>query len=369
MDELDRAQRVAPVFDSRRLLAVRELIGGIQKEIAVEAGITPSALSQAERGLSKPTAATLSRLADVLGVPVEAFSSRPEPTTGLPPQFRHLSRTPQKERKRAARLVEAAGAIADVVRSRVDLPAPFEFQRAIDPRSHVEEVAEEIETIAVAARAQLGLDSAAPLGSDLIGVLEGNGIVVVRDVETDEAIDAYSAVVNQQPIVILDGGTDSVWDRDNFNLAHELGHLVLHRSADHRPGTRTVERQAHRFAGAFLAPETPLRQELPRTLDWTGYLELKFRWGLSIAALVHRAHDLGVIDGPTYTRAMKQRSAYGWRRTEPGNDLRPLPQPSLLAEGTALAGLSVDDLSMSAGLPTSVVARILGPGPRPVVRA
>jgi len=189
-----------------------------------------------------------------------------------------------------------------------------------------------------------------------------------RTVETDEAIDAYSAVVNGQPIVILDGGSESVWDRDNFNLAHELGHLVLHRSADHRPGTRTVERQAHRFAGALLAPENALRSDLPKDLDWTRYLELKIRWGMSIAALVHRAHDLGVIDQATYTRAMKQRSAYGWRRDEPGKNLRPLPQPTLLAEAAALADLTVEDLSVAAGLPESVVLRILGPGPRPAVR-
>jgi Zn-dependent peptidase ImmA (M78 family) len=264
--------------------------------------------------------------------------------------------------------VEATDAVVKVLRARVRLPEPFEFRRDIDPEARVADVASEIEDVAVATRVELGLDSNTPVDAGLVDVMENSGVVVVRDVETDDAIDAYSAVVNSQPIVVLDGGSDSVWDRDNFNLAHELGHLVMHRTAEHRPGTKTVESQAHRFAGAFLAPEGALRSEVPDDLDWAQYLELKIRWGMSMAALVHRARDLGIIDELIYTRAMKQRSAYGWRRVEPGKDLRPLPRPSLLAEAAMLAELTNEDLAVAAGIPESVVERILGSGPSPSVR-
>ena len=60
---------------------------------------------------------------------------------------------------------------------------------------------------------------------------------------------------------------DRCGNRDNFNLAHEMGHIVMHRGISHTPGTRTVENQAHRFAGAFLAPAKALRKAFaPATL-------------------------------------------------------------------------------------------------------
>lgn len=64
----------------------------------------------------------------------------------------------------------------------------------------------------------------------------------------------------------------------------------------------------------MIAPEDSIRSEVPGDLDWGAYLDLKLTWGLSMAALVHRVHDLGVTDDAPCTRAMKQPSAYGWRR-------------------------------------------------------
>lgn len=366
-ESLERAQRVVPVFDGERLRALRELTGGIQADVAHQAGITPSALSQAERGVSTPTAATLARLAEVLDITVEAFTRRPDPRSELNPQFRHLRRTPQREQRRALRLVEATAAVLRALADRVQLPHPFRFAHAVDPDASIDVVGDGIETIAAEARAALDVDRRVPLGVDLVELLENQGIVVVRDTETDDDIDAYSAVVNEHPIIVLDGGSDSVWDRDNFNLAHELGHLVMHRGAEHRPGTRTAEQQAHRFAGAFLVPKDSITSEIPDDLDWGTYLELKMRWGLSMAALVHRAHDLRIMSDAMYTKAMKRRSAYGWRRVEPGNDLRPQPQPSLVSRATEAAGMSVADVAALAGIPVAVARRIVGSGPKPVV--
>ena len=176
----------------------------------------------------------------------------------------------------------------------------------------------------------------------------------------DQDIDAYSAVAGKLPVIVLDGGKGSVWDRDNFNLAHELGHIVMHRGIRHTPGTRTVEAQAHRFAGAFLGPAKAMREVLPRDLDWSRYFELKREWGMSMAALIRRARDLGVIDDATYTRAMKQRSAYGWRKAEPGSADRSLPAPRFLRQAMAKAEISSSRLAERAHLPEDVVLRIVG---------
>ena len=55
---------------------------------------------------------------------------------------------------------------------------------------------------------------------------------------------------------------------NNFNLAYELGYLVMHQGIEHQPGTKSVEAQAHRFGGAFLGPARILGTELPGDLNW-----------------------------------------------------------------------------------------------------
>lgn len=359
---LAAAKRVAPVFSGSRLAAIRELTGLTQAETASAAEVTPSALSQAERGRTRLSAANIARLAKVLRVTPDAFVARPEPEWGLPPQFRHLRRTPALERRKAEQFIRAVARIVWTLGEEVQLPEFLEFTRDVDPGTPIQETADDIEEIAGLTREALGIDAYEPIGHKIVRRLEKRGVVVVRDRDTHPAIDAFSAVVEDVPIIVVDGGPECVWDRDNFNLAHELGHLVMHRKVRGDPGTRTVEAQAHRFAAAFLGPADVLRDELPASLDWERYLELKRTWGLSMAALVKRSFDLGLINDNTYTRAMKQRSAYGWRTDEPGSDDRRPRRPRILLDAAAQADLTTKHIARRTHLPMPVVERIIGTG-------
>ena len=357
---LEEARSVLPVFAGSRLVAMRELLGWAQAEVAEATRISPSALGQAERGDTTLSAANIARVASFLKVSPATFVERPEPQVALIPQFRHLRRTPKREQRKAEQLVYATAQVVKVLKKSVQFPEPFDCDEPVDPDRPIEEARKQVERAAAQTRKVLGVPPDDPIGDDVVGLLEAGGITVVRDPDTDEAIDAYSAIVDGIPIIVLDGGTDSVWDRDNFNLAHELAHLVMHRGVKHAPGTRTVEAQAHRFAGAFLGPKRALRPQLPSDLDWGRYLQLKRHWGMSMAALVRRAKDLKVIDDATYTRAMKQRSSYGWRGKEPGSDDRAVPAPQFLSLAASLANLSAEQLADRAHLPTAVVERIIG---------
>ena len=361
IEDIDTAaRRVAPVFSGPCVVALRELRGMTQAAVAAEAGITASALSQAERGKTALSAVNIAKVARFFEVTPDAFAERHEPNLEMRPQFRHLRRTSVREQRKAERFVLATARVASILHDLVEFPQPFMFTHPINPERQIEHVADKIERVAELTRSELGFPRNTPIGSQLIGRLEAGGITVVRDLETDRDIDAYSAVVGQLPVIVLDGGKGSVWDRDNFNLAHELGHLVMHRGIHHTPGTRTVEAQAHRFAGAFLGPARALRKLLPHSLDWSSYLKLKRQWGMSMAALVRRAKDLGIINEATYTRAMKQQSAYGWRKVEPGSTDRPLPVPSFIPLAISEAGFSKSYLAKQAHVPEDVVMRIAG---------
>src|SRR6202008_1087355 len=104
--------------------------------------------------------------------------------------------------------------------------------------------------------------------------------------------------------------------RQRFDLAHELGPLVMHGDAE--PGSRIVEEQANRFAAELLMPAAELRDLLPRQADWLTRGRLKEQWNVSLQALLFRARRLGVMSEVTYRNAMATVSAKGWRRREPG---------------------------------------------------
>lgn len=112
-------------------------------------------------------------------------------------------------------------------------------------------------------------------------------------------------------------------DRQRFTVAHELGHLGLHAGLgppESAYDATRVEKQAHRFAGAFLGPGDALLQDLHQEggrVTLRTLTILKERWGISIKALVMRFQGLGVIDGDHARSLYKQISARGWNKAEP----------------------------------------------------
>jgi len=115
-------------------------------------------------------------------------------------------------------------------------------------------------------------------------------------------------------------------DRQRFTVAHELGHLVLH--ADSPPPSdaaesRSFERQAHRFASAFLLPGDAFLEDVEREgkgrVTLAVLAALKVRWGVSIKAMVVRLQQLGRIDEDHARSLYKQISARGWNSSEPGH--------------------------------------------------
>ena len=83
------------------------------------------------------------------------------------------------------------------------------------------------------------------------------------------------------------------------------------------PGDKQLESEADSFSAAFLMPRAGLLPHLRRmrpTLE--AFYELKKHWGVSTAALVRRAYDLGVIRESPYRRLYKQLTTSGVRTRE-----------------------------------------------------
>lgn len=134
--------------------------------------------------------------------------------------------------------------------------------------------------------------------------LEERGVKVIS-LDLDD-IDGLAAKVRRKErdaarVIVIKRTTWS--ERKRFNLAHELGHLVLEVKAG-----VDEEKAAHRFAGAFLIPADVLRAEVGpsrSSLSLGELVALKSRFGVSIQALTYRCKDLGIINQSAYAKLFK----------------------------------------------------------------
>jgi Zn-dependent peptidase ImmA (M78 family) len=128
-------------------------------------------------------------------------------------------------------------------------------------------------------------------------------------------VDAFSLIRDDRPFVFL--ATDRSAERQRFDAAHELGHLLLHAGAARVHG-RDREAEANRFAAAFLMPRRAVLAQGLREATVEQILLAKRRWGVSAMALTHRLHELHLLSDWNYRTACVALSRDGYRTAEPG---------------------------------------------------
>lgn len=349
MADATKHRRAVPSgrFNPDRLRMAREISSLSQAELA-DGIVTPAAVSQYERGGTTPSARTLKRLAARLGVGVEFFTVT-DAETDTPAYFRSLRSAPASELKLARHMVQLVHLIAWELEADVKLP-PLDLPRHTVGGDAAKEAPEK-------AAERIRRDWGLPPGpvDHVVRLLERHGIVVARLDRGHEKIDAFSVPFSDRPVVMMSAAKGKK-DRSRYDVAHELGHLVMHQPGQR--ATRSAETQAQRFAAAFLLPAASIRRQLPAVADWDRLIALKRQWQVSIASLLYRAKTLEVMDDDVYVGAMKALSARGWRRHEPG-DLGEPEAPTMLNRAMEVAGADERQLAARTAMPLDLLRRIL----------
>ncbi len=298
-----------------RLHRARKAAGLSLRDLGERVGVSHAAIKKYEDGAAMPSSDILIGLSRALKVRTEYFF-RPDPVALEGIEYRKRSSLPKK------RLDAITHEVIDQIERRIELEnlfpqSPVKSFGMIDGIvAHLVSMAQ-IEDVAERVRGawDLGLD---PI-PDLIDVLETNGIrVFMIDADAENKFDGLAARVNGMPIVVV--GKHWPGDRQRFTLAHELGHLMLEgRLAD----DLDEEMACNRFAGAFLFPRASVLQELGQHRNAIELKELgllKEEFGLSMAGILYRARDLGIIT-PGYREEQAKLFRFkGWFRKEPGGD-------------------------------------------------
>jgi Zn-dependent peptidase ImmA (M78 family)/DNA-binding XRE family transcriptional regulator len=332
-----------------RIRQAREIKGLTQKALADAANVDQSTVARWEHGLISPSDEQVALIALATKFPVAFFrrNSGPEfPFGSLMNRARKSLSSQDRDRLRqVGRLTfELASVLADQFLSiQVHIPQAD----ARDPRK-----------AAQVTRNAFGLSPDTPITS-IINRLERNGVFVFAIPDEIDEHDAYSLWADtdpRKPVIIVSAGKPG--DRLRWNVAHELGHLVMHRSLD---GTvAEQEAQADLFASEFLLPEVAMRVELQPPLTLTRFAEVKAKWGASIQATVNCAWQLDIITERQRKYLFMQLSSLGWRKDEPV--AIQLERPRLLRKmAEAVFGVPVDysRLAQLVGAPTRLVQEIL----------
>ncbi|MBI5510433.1 MAG: ImmA/IrrE family metallo-endopeptidase [Deltaproteobacteria bacterium] len=290
------------MFTPSRLTLARKRRGWSKTRLAEAVGVTTRAIAAFESGDLAPSDERVADMARVLGFPRPFFGgpdlSEPTPSTA---SFRALKSMTAGQRDS----VLAAGALAmDLCRwidERFQLPAvDVPSLRDTDP-----------ETAAATLRSHWGLGELSI--RNVVHLLESRGVRVFSLAEDCHEVNAFSLWLDSTPFVFLNTAKSA--ESSRFDAAHELAHLVLH--AHGGPRGRDTELEADRFASAFLMPRSTV---LALGQRWPGVddlIQAKRKWGVSVAALAHRLHGVGLVTDWHYRTLCIDIARRGFRTSEP----------------------------------------------------
>lgn len=315
-------------FNGERLRKARIYRGLTVAELAEKVAQQRQTLSMYEIGKSQPSSLLADALAKALYFPKQFFYESPEsPGTGTV-YFRSLLTTSKKYRNEQMVKMDFLCSIYAFLQDYIEFPqydVPS-FPANVTPSE-----------AAVILREAWGLGNQ-PL-DNLVSLVEQHGILVTTFNTSTNDVDAFS-----KPVVI-DGNTTFLIAyssnktsaaRVHFDIAHELGHICLHEWSDDieeltKEEFKAREHQAHEFAAAFLLPADSFGADArkgPASLVY--YKQLKRKWKVSIAAMIRRAKELGIISYEDYVALVCQMQKRGQRKEEPLDDVLITASPTLL---------------------------------------
>ncbi len=325
-------------FNHDLLRIARQARGWSQSELSRRSGVSQANISKLENGLLGPTDDVLSSVGETLGFP-QSFFYQNDRVIGLPMSVQYRKRASVGQK--AIEQLEAELNIRILHIRRLLDAAELEPELSL-PRLDVDEYDGDPSKIAELVR-RTWLAPSGPI-RDLVAWVERAGCIVVHCDFAALKVDGFTVQIPDMPPCIFLNRNQPA-DRQRFSLAHELGHVVMHRVP-----SPEMEEEANEFAAALLMPARDIRSHLSgRPLTIQRLAGLKPIWRVSMAALLFRAKTIGAITANQSQYLWRQMSSMGYRRTEPPElDLKP-EEPTVLPEIIRLhledLGYDLSDLS------------------------
>ena len=295
-----------------RVIQAREMACMTQVELARLVGVTQPMIAHIEKGLKQPSMDLAEAIARETAMTMDFLCL---PSTAALPEgslFRAKQSVSAKKLLQAHSIAERAFEMFLKLSSQFNLPA-----------TKLRSVTGSPEDAAKSARKMLGLSPDKPIPY-LIRAFEKAGGVVIPFPEL-EGREAFAVWAGDRPIVAI--GPTKNGDRLRFSVAHEIGHLLMHQTPTAKA---KAEVDANVFAAELHMPTEAIRIDLDQPLSVKRLGQLKLKWGVSMASLLFRAKDLGLISRRSHERLIIEMAPY--RTNEPEDYSIPLEKPRMLRQ-------------------------------------
>lgn len=330
------------MFIGENLTNLRILYGYTRKQLAEKIGITEQGVWQYETGNVSPKLAVVNKLKRIFNVKSKFFYQKEflEKYRNNVVNHNHIAYRSAvinsvKKTQIEAMHIDTLVAFINFISGYLRLPE----NRLKTLRDKVIQMLEEdqedriqqIRKVALFSRRFLGLNE--NNNNNLLFLLEKNGAFIFEK-SMGEKIDAYSLwTTNNLPFIML-GNLKKSAARRNFDLAHELGHLLLHYQVEFsmldQRSLREYEHEANIFAGEFLLPYKSFVNDvshLTKISHPDSYIELKKKWLVSIQAMAYRVNYLDLMTYQQYRYFNILLNRLDYKKVEPLDRELPVARP------------------------------------------
>lgn len=275
------------------------------RAIARDVDMTPDALSRALSGERRFSAIELARLADRLNVDLHWL------ITGFADPRRSMIAA-RHDFDPATGLRAVPGRASD---ESLIADISLAYRQALDALHRPKrDIPREVEGV----RAALGQDFVRPFADRLERNL-GIDVVRVTGLST-----SWSLRIGDHLIIVL--AATGNWFRENWSIAHELGHLVnghLDKDQEHSTSAHD-ERSANSFAAQLLLPDAVMRSVDWKSLSLSDLADFVWIMGVSTDAVARRMSGVG-MDAPELVREWAAQPTQRllrrhWRAIDPFDD-------------------------------------------------
>lgn len=334
------------------LRMARHLRGFTQKKSADRIGVAQAVYSRMENDLVEIDDRTLKLISKVFSLPIDFFDQH-EPVFGPPVSVHTMLRGPAQISARDVAMITAElnlrlmhlRRFLDNVELNPSLQLPqFDIESYESPPQIADMVRRHWKVPAGPVKNLTRLLERAGI---IVSFSEFNGAGTDKSKRDGSGVSGVTfSAPGQPPLILLNPNHPA--DRVRFTLAHELGHLVMHRFP-----TPAMEKEANEFASAFLLPPDELRGACRgRKIDLALLGNLKLEWKVSMQGILYAIQRERIVTKNQANYLWKQISVKGWRTREPASldfehDL-PKVMPTIVKSHLVDLGFGKDELAQLA---------------------
>lgn len=294
------------MINIQRLIDLREMNGLSRKDLANKLSITEQNVWQYENRLIDPSFVVLRKLTDLFAVNPDYFfnvGSISHVAVKENLTYRTKRNQPTKPDKYELRYIDFVHYYIGyfeqflAIKNRDLMSIQKNIHRKYNMLMTYEEHMKIIDDLASDVRESLIIKD----NKEIMYILEQYGIYILER-KLPNKQDAYSIWVKDTPYIVLNNSGQSE-TRRTYSLAHELGHLLMHRGIDISELTLTeynnLEREADEFASCLLLPKEEINKAfvaINNPSDPKEYLFLEKQYHLPVSTIENRCYRLGLLN-------------------------------------------------------------------------